>query len=71
VFVFDNNWGSDRIWDFEQGLDKIDLTAVAGISSLSSLILTQTGAGTFIEFDGNRIFLTDVANVTENDLLLV
>ncbi|MCB1492413.1 MAG: hypothetical protein KDJ77_11565, partial [Rhodobiaceae bacterium] len=44
-FVFDNDWGNDRIFDFaDNGAEKIDFSSVAGITQRSDLTITD-GAG--------------------------
>ena len=44
-FVFDADWGNDRIFDFaDNGAEKIDFSSIAGITQLSDLTITN-GAG--------------------------
>ena len=35
VFRFADDGGSDQIWDFEDGVDKIDLTLVTGLDEFA------------------------------------
>jgi Ca2+-binding RTX toxin-like protein len=41
TFVFDENWGTDVINDFEVGIDKIDLSRVYGTNSVEDLQVTE------------------------------
>ncbi|MCB1493735.1 MAG: hypothetical protein KDJ77_18365, partial [Rhodobiaceae bacterium] len=41
-FVFDANWGDDRIFDFaDNGFEKIDFSSIAGITGLGDLTITD------------------------------
>jgi Ca2+-binding RTX toxin-like protein len=56
TFVFDTNWGADRIADFENGTDLVDLTATG--LGYGDLTITQSGADTLIaDGAGNTITL--------------
>jgi Ca2+-binding RTX toxin-like protein len=71
-YVFENNWGSDQIWDFEDGVDKIDLTAVSGVTSFEDLTLVQNATGTFVQYNADQIFLRGITadKITAEDFLL-
>ncbi|MGE0054494.1 MAG: putative Ig domain-containing protein [Hyphomicrobium sp.] len=70
TFVFENNWGSDQIWDFELATDVIDLSAVTGITSINDLVLTENATGTYLKFGAEQIFLRGItqANITGGDV---
>ena len=50
VFVYAPGHGADTIKDFQDGLDRIDLSAFAGISGFSELNASQEGADVVIDF---------------------
>src|SRR5439155_14078985 len=70
TFVYVTGGGADTITDFNHGEgDKIDLTGVGSVHTLSDIqaIATQNGADTFINFGGgNTLTLT---NVTAGNLV--
>ena len=51
IFVYRDNDGTDTITDFAPGVDRIDLTGVAGHYALSDLDIFQDGANTVISFE--------------------
>ncbi len=58
-FVFTPGWGADRIADFEDGIDKIDLSATGLV--FADLSITQAGGGTVIaDGTGNSITLDTI-----------
>jgi Ca2+-binding RTX toxin-like protein len=70
TFVFTPNWGTDFVFDFEHGLDKLDLTAV-GIT-FADLTLTNTSDGhCYVSFGSNLICVANhtTANLTASDFL--
>jgi Ca2+-binding RTX toxin-like protein len=77
TFVYADGDGADTITDFRapfQGLDKIDLTGVSGVQSLSDVLAlgTQNGPNAVINFgNGNSITLNNVAvsNLTADDFI--
>jgi Ca2+-binding RTX toxin-like protein len=72
IFVFEDGFGIDRIFEFDIGEDVIDLSAVTGITDLTDLGLnhmTQTGDHTRIT-DGSDIIIvldTVAASLTAGD----
>ena len=72
TFVFKENNGNDTIFDFQHGLDKIDLSA-ANIFSVDGLHIEQSAANpSDIVIDlggGNSITLVGVSNVVETDFV--
>ena len=72
TFVFKENNGNDTIFDFQHGLDKIDLSA-ANIFSVDGLHIEQSAAhpsDTVIDLGGgNSITLVGVSNVVETDFV--
>jgi Ca2+-binding RTX toxin-like protein len=70
TFVFTPNWGTDFVFDFEHGVDKLDLTAV-GIT-FANLTLTNTPDGhCYVTFGSNLIAVANhtTANLTASDFL--
>ncbi len=43
--IFDNNWGVDRIYEFDIGIDKIDLSSIIGLTSFSQLSIVEIDGG--------------------------
>lgn len=60
VFVFKRGTktGADKICDFENGLDKIE---IQGDKSFSDLRIVRDGSDRIITWDGNEITLVDIA----------
>lgn len=77
IFVFEGNFGSDTITDFDAGTDGdlIDLTGVSGIDSFADLQanhLTDTGLDVVITDDnGNTITIENTfsAHITADDFI--
>jgi hypothetical protein len=70
TFVFTPNWGTDFVFDFEHGVDKLDLTAVG--TSFAALTLTNTPDGhCYVSFGSNLIAVANhtTANLTASDFL--
>ena len=64
TFVFDLDHGNDTITDFAAGTDKIDLSALAGITSMRDLRCWQDGDDAVIytgHHDGGKITLQNVS----------
>ena len=53
TFVFGVNRGNDTIEDFTDGEDKIDLSAITGISGFEDLTVTQDGTDVVISLSSN------------------
>ncbi|MEW5963364.1 MAG: right-handed parallel beta-helix repeat-containing protein [Pseudomonadota bacterium] len=66
TFVFATGCGSDRIIDFEDGLDKIDLTHIAGINSLADLMIVSISATetTIVLFDSSATVTLRITSAT-------
>lgn len=60
-FIFDDSWGNDWIWDFQPGSDDIDLSAVAGLTSVNQLSVQNTANGALYSFNGQSILLVGVS----------
>lgn len=71
-FTFGDGWGADRVEDFEDGVDFINLQEVTGLTNISQLTITQVGADVQISLSGNTITIanTNLAQIDNNDLLL-
>lgn len=70
-FLFASGFGSDTVADFTRGQDKIDLTAIAGVTSFSQLLFTQTAAGVDIGIGSDHIVLqgTQALTLASSDFL--
>ena len=71
-FVFGNAWGRDLITDFQDGSDRIDLTAVTGLDSFAQLSIVDVAGGAEVSFGGNSIVLTSITmqQLTSQDFLI-
>ncbi|WP_284180419.1 DUF4214 domain-containing protein, partial [Rhabdaerophilum sp. SD176] len=72
TFVFNENFGTDRIYGYEAGLDKIDLTALPGVETVSDLTLRENGGDVEIQVGNNTIILDafKLSQFNPADLLL-
>ncbi len=62
TFAFGNTWGSDTVTDFQDTIDRIDLTAVAGLTTFSQLSVSGIANGTAtVTFGGQTITLNNLA----------
>jgi serralysin len=73
IFVFGENNGNDIIYDFQQGLDKIDLRSLVDIDNINDLTitssLTQPSDKVINLNDGNSITLIGVNDLSANDFM--
>ena len=72
-FMFDDAWGDDTIHDFaNDGVEKINLAAVAGIDSLADLTIANVTGGAMITFGDDTIKVMGVtaAQLTATDFIL-
>ncbi len=71
-FDFSDGWGADRIADFQDGIDKFDLSNVTGLNAFGQLSVTAAAEGALIAFSGNTILLSGiaVALITADDFTL-
>ena len=74
TFIFEADTGTDTIWDFEDGIDLIDLSAFGDVSSTADLTIT-TASG-FVEISGFgdngetiRLFGIDPADIGDDDFI--
>jgi Ca2+-binding RTX toxin-like protein len=76
TFVFLDNWGTDGVWDFNDGSEIFDLTAVTGLNTFSQLSITDQVSGALhyadVSFGGNHIFVVGVSasQLTQADFVL-
>lgn len=66
TFVFDTNWGTDTISDFETGNDKLDFTGT-DLQYADLSISTSNGSTIIADQSNNGITLTGVTSVAESD----
>jgi Ca2+-binding RTX toxin-like protein len=70
TFVFTNSWGTDFVFDFEHGIDKLDMTGVLGVHSMSDLTITSSGGNAVISFGSDHISVAGQAGqITQEDFL--
>ncbi len=73
IFVFGENNGNDIIYDFQRGLDKIDLRFLVDIDNINDLTitssLTQPSDKVINLSDGNSITLIGVNELSANDFM--
>jgi Ca2+-binding RTX toxin-like protein len=67
VFVFSDHDGRDRVRDFHDGTDLIDLTAVDDVENFGDLRLTDTGPGVRVDYGTGSFVLADVPKLTTID----
>ena len=68
TFVFGAGWGTDFVFDFEHGIDKIDMTALH--ITFADLTITTDGPHAHIAYAGNLITVANAAGqVTAGDFL--
>jgi len=72
TFVFNDNWGTDRITDFQDGVDIIDLQSITALDDFSQLTIAQAGTSTQVTFAGNSIILfnTVATNLNDQDFIV-
>lgn len=57
VFVFDRDATVDRISDFEDGIDRIDVSDWGRIYSRDALVITATATGAEINYGAERLII--------------
>ena len=68
TFVFASGDGNDKITDFENGTDAIDLSAISSITGFSDLTITQDGDDTKIDLSSHGGGEIVLENFTSTDL---
>jgi len=62
TFTFVDNWGTDFVFDFENGTDKFDVSTVTGLNGFSDVTVTNTPAGhAYIHFGVQLIAVANAA----------
>jgi Ca2+-binding RTX toxin-like protein len=65
-FVFDDNWGTDFVFDFDNGVDKLDVSAVTGLNSFADLSVQNTPDGhAYVHFGVELIAVANAAGQIE------
>jgi Ca2+-binding RTX toxin-like protein len=59
TFVFTANWGTDFVYDFDNGTDKLDMTALH--TNFASLTVTTVGAHAEVSLGANHIIVVGQA----------
>ncbi|MCB1490236.1 MAG: M10 family metallopeptidase C-terminal domain-containing protein [Rhodobiaceae bacterium] len=78
-FVFDDDWGDDRIFDFaDNGAEKIDFSSIAGITQRSDLSITDGAGFALISYSNGiswtgtiRVDGVTAAELQDNDFIFV
>ena len=60
TYVFSQNWGTDFVYDFENGVDKFDMTA-SGMTSFGQFLVSLGNGHTQLSFNGNLIIVVNSA----------
>jgi Ca2+-binding RTX toxin-like protein len=72
IFVFNTGSGFDYIADWEDGVDTIDFSGNANVTQFSDLSISDNGASTRVQFDGNTILLIgSIGEIDETDFAFV
>jgi len=67
IFVFKANSGNDTITDFEQGIDKIEITSTV-IATTSAAVAAFSG-GILDLGNGNTVEITGITSLNEGDFV--
>jgi hypothetical protein len=59
TFVFTAGWGTDFVYDFENGTDKFNMTALG--TNFAALTVTTVGAHAQVSFGGNTFIVVGAA----------
>lgn len=71
-FIFNNNWGDDKIWDFDVDHDRLDFSGVSGLNIQDQLDQADTADGLVIAFDGDTVTLAGISSgELDNDNFLI
>ena len=70
-FIYSDGWGDDIIADFENGIDIIDMSNVAGVNGISDLTITFSDGSTYLSYQGDeiRLFAENIANIGAEDFV--
>lgn len=69
VFVFNPNSGADRIHDFQDGVDKLDVSGY-GFTSASQMTIGTNNGQTYVDFGGgNYVYLQSIITITDDDFI--
>jgi hypothetical protein len=69
--IFTDNWGSDVVYDFDDGVDILDLTGVAGIGGFGDLTVGAVGGDAVVSFGSNQIKVVNAAGlIGANDFVM-
>ena len=62
VFVFDRDGCPDRIADFQDGIDRIDVSDWGRIYTAAALTITPTAAGAIVSYGSETLTITKYGN---------
>ena len=66
TFVFSDGWGTDFVFDFDNGVDKLDVSAVTGLNSFADLNVVNTPDGhAYVHFGVQLIAVANAAGLVD------
>ncbi|WP_298864807.1 CAP domain-containing protein [uncultured Sulfitobacter sp.] len=66
TFVFDDNFGNDRILDFANGTERLDFSKHSAVTQLSDLTISTSGSSAVVaDGSGNSVTLNNMAGLLE------
>jgi VCBS repeat-containing protein len=69
VFVFNPNSGSDNIHDFQDGVDRLDVSGY-GFTSAADMTIGTSGSQTYIQFSATDVvYLQSIFTITDDDFI--
>jgi len=63
TYVFTSGWGTDFVFDFEHGIDKLDMSALG--TNFTDLSITSDGPHAHIAFSGNLISVANAVGLID------
>jgi Ca2+-binding RTX toxin-like protein len=65
TYRFGDNWGTDFVFDWENGTDRLDLRDVTGLTLFSQLVITADGPHAHVRFGANLISVANAAGLMD------
>ena len=67
TFVFIDNWGIDFVFDFDNDIDKLDVSAVSGLNSIADVTVTNTAEGhAYVQFGIQLIAVASASGMIDS-----
>jgi Ca2+-binding RTX toxin-like protein len=71
TFFFRDGWGTDIVFDFDNGVDRFNLATVIGLDTFSQLIVTADGPHAHVRFGANLISVANAAGqIDQTDFII-